>query len=70
MKERHFRIGVHLLRGLADAEEAAAAYSAVADAVLAGALAGRHRRLRHPPRPAARAPAPSSSPWASSAAAR
>ena len=36
MKERHFRIGVHLLRGLADPEEAAAAYSAVADAVLAG----------------------------------
>ena len=35
MKERHFRIGVHLLRGLAEPEEAAAAYSAVADAVLA-----------------------------------
>jgi glutamate-ammonia-ligase adenylyltransferase len=34
MKERHFRIGVHLLRGLADADAAAAAYSAVADAVL------------------------------------
>ncbi len=33
-KERHFRIGVHLLRGLADASEAAAAYSAVAEAVL------------------------------------
>ncbi len=35
MKERHFRIGVHLLRGLADAEAAAAAYSAVAEATLA-----------------------------------
>jgi glutamate-ammonia-ligase adenylyltransferase len=34
MKERHFRIGVHLLRGLADANAAAAAYSAVAEAVL------------------------------------
>jgi [glutamine synthetase] adenylyltransferase / [glutamine synthetase]-adenylyl-L-tyrosine phosphorylase len=37
-KERHFRIGVHLLRGLADAEEAAAAYSAVAEAVLGAIL--------------------------------
>ncbi|HET9069039.1 MAG TPA: bifunctional [glutamine synthetase] adenylyltransferase/[glutamine synthetase]-adenylyl-L-tyrosine phosphorylase, partial [Amaricoccus sp.] len=37
MRERHFRIGIHLLRGLAEPEEAAAAYSAVADAVL-GAL--------------------------------
>jgi glutamate-ammonia-ligase adenylyltransferase len=36
-RERHFRIGVHLLREIAGAEEAAAAYSAVADAVL-GAL--------------------------------
>ena len=35
MRERHFRIGVHLLRGLADPDEAAAAYSAVAEAVLA-----------------------------------
>ena len=33
-KERHFRIGVHLLRGLADAEEAGVAYSAVAEAVI------------------------------------
>ena len=33
-KERHFRIGVHLLRGIAGAEEVAAAYSAVAEAVL------------------------------------
>jgi glutamate-ammonia-ligase adenylyltransferase len=33
-KERHFRIGVHLLRGLADAEEAGSAYSAVAEAVI------------------------------------
>ena len=37
MRERHFRIGVHLLRGIAEPEEAAAAYSAVAEAVL-GAL--------------------------------
>ena len=35
MKERHFRIGVHLLRGIAEPEAAAAAYSAVAEAVLA-----------------------------------
>ncbi len=49
MKERHFRIGVHLLRGLADPEEAASAYSATAEAVLHGLLprvvqdfAGRH----------------------------
>lgn len=35
MKERHFRIGVHLLRGVAEPEEAAAAYSALAEAVLA-----------------------------------
>jgi [glutamine synthetase] adenylyltransferase / [glutamine synthetase]-adenylyl-L-tyrosine phosphorylase len=34
MKERHFRIGVHLLRELATAEEAAAAYSATAEAAL------------------------------------
>jgi [glutamine synthetase] adenylyltransferase / [glutamine synthetase]-adenylyl-L-tyrosine phosphorylase len=34
MKERHFRIGVHLLRELASAEEAAAAYSATAEAAL------------------------------------
>ncbi len=33
-KERHFRIGVHLLRGLADPDEAAAAYSSVAEAVV------------------------------------
>lgn len=37
-KERHFRIGVHLLRGLASPDEAAAAYSAVAEAVLAAVL--------------------------------
>ena len=48
-KERHFRIGVHLLRGIADADESAVAYSAVADAVLQAILprvvedfAGRH----------------------------
>ncbi len=34
MKERHFRIGVHLLRGLAEPEAAATAYSAVADVIL------------------------------------
>ncbi|MBP7243503.1 bifunctional [glutamine synthetase] adenylyltransferase/[glutamine synthetase]-adenylyl-L-tyrosine phosphorylase [Amaricoccus sp.] len=38
MKERHFRIGVHLLRGLAEADEAGAAYSAVADATVAALL--------------------------------
>ncbi len=37
-KERHFRIGVHLLRGIAEADEAAAAYSAVAEAVLQAIL--------------------------------
>ncbi len=37
-KERHFRIGVHLLRGLADADEAGTAYSAVAEAVIAALL--------------------------------
>ena len=35
MRERHFRIGVHLLRGLAEPEAAAVAYSGVADAVIA-----------------------------------
>jgi glutamate-ammonia-ligase adenylyltransferase len=34
-KERHFRVGVHLLRGIAEPEAAAAAYSAVAEAVIA-----------------------------------
>jgi [glutamine synthetase] adenylyltransferase / [glutamine synthetase]-adenylyl-L-tyrosine phosphorylase len=34
MKERHFRIGVHLLRGIAPADEAAVAYSATAEAAL------------------------------------
>ena len=38
MKERHFRIGVHLLRGLAEPDAAAAAYSTVADAVVAAVL--------------------------------
>jgi len=33
-KEQHFRIGVHLLRGLADAEEAGAAYAHLAQSVL------------------------------------
>jgi [glutamine synthetase] adenylyltransferase / [glutamine synthetase]-adenylyl-L-tyrosine phosphorylase len=34
MKERHFRIGVHLLRGIAPADEVAVAYSATAEAAL------------------------------------
>lgn len=33
-KERHFRIGVHLLRGLSEPEEVAVAYSSVAEAVI------------------------------------
>ena len=36
MKEWHFRIGVHHLRGLIDAFEAAGQYAGLADAVLAG----------------------------------
>ena len=36
MKEWHFRIGVHHLRGLIGADEAGAQYSALADAVLNG----------------------------------
>ena len=36
MKERHFRIGVLMLRQLLEPEEGAAAYSAVADAVIGG----------------------------------
>ena len=70
MKERHFRIGVHLLRGLAEPEEAAAAYSAVADAVLA-ALWPVVVDATSPPATGRRpAPARRWSPWASSAAAR
>jgi [glutamine synthetase] adenylyltransferase / [glutamine synthetase]-adenylyl-L-tyrosine phosphorylase len=38
MKERHFRIGVHLLRGLAEPVETSAAYSAVAEAVVDAVL--------------------------------
>ncbi|WP_424930416.1 bifunctional [glutamine synthetase] adenylyltransferase/[glutamine synthetase]-adenylyl-L-tyrosine phosphorylase [Amaricoccus tamworthensis] len=38
MKEHHFRIGVHLLRGIADSQEAGISYSAVAEAVLAAIL--------------------------------
>ncbi len=53
MKERHFRIGVHLLRGLADADAAAVAYSAVAEAVLRGLLpqVGAEFAARHGPPP-------------------
>jgi len=54
-KERRFRIGVHLLRGLADAEEAGAAYSAVAEATLAALLprVGAEFARRHGPAPGA-----------------
>ena len=54
MQERHFRIGVHLLRGIAEPEAAAAAYSAVAEAVIGALWPVGHRRLRH----AATAPPP------------
>ena len=55
MKERHFRIGVQLLRGLASPDEAAAAYSAVAEAVLAALLpiVTREFSRRHGPPPGA-----------------
>ncbi len=55
MKERHFRIGVHLLRGIAEPDEAAAAYSAVADAVVAALLPVVEAELarRHGPPPGA-----------------
>ena len=36
MKEWHFRIGVHYLRGLIGAEESGAQYADLAEAVLAG----------------------------------
>ncbi len=53
MKERHFRIGVHLLRGIAEPEAAAAAYSAVAEAVIAAVwplvIADFSRRHGPPP---------------------
>jgi glutamate-ammonia-ligase adenylyltransferase len=54
-RERHFRIGVHLLRGIASAEEAGTAYSAVAEAVLAAVvpLVGRDFATRHGPQPGA-----------------
>jgi glutamate-ammonia-ligase adenylyltransferase len=54
-KERHFRIGVHLLRGLADTGEAAAAYSAVAEATLGAILplVGAEFARRHGPAPGA-----------------
>ncbi|MBK6468404.1 MAG: glutamine-synthetase adenylyltransferase [Rhodobacter sp.] len=49
MKEWHFRVGVHHLRGLADAFEAAKSYADLAEAVIAGLwpvvlaeFAGRH----------------------------
>ncbi|MFO1209552.1 MAG: bifunctional [glutamine synthetase] adenylyltransferase/[glutamine synthetase]-adenylyl-L-tyrosine phosphorylase [Amaricoccus sp.] len=53
MKERHFRIGIHLLRGIAEPEAAAAAYSAVAEAVIAAVwpavIADFARRHGDPP---------------------
>jgi glutamate-ammonia-ligase adenylyltransferase len=54
-KERHFRIGVHLLRGLASAEEAGAGYSAVAEAALGAMLplVGAEFARRHGPAPGA-----------------
>lgn len=54
-KEQHFRIGVHLLRGLADADEVAVAYTAVADAVLAEVvpLVIAEMTVRHGPPPGA-----------------
>jgi glutamate-ammonia-ligase adenylyltransferase len=54
-RERHFRIGVHLLRGLAQPDEAAAAYSAVAEAALAALLPAVAADLarRHGPAPGA-----------------
>ncbi|MBP7001041.1 bifunctional [glutamine synthetase] adenylyltransferase/[glutamine synthetase]-adenylyl-L-tyrosine phosphorylase [Amaricoccus sp.] len=55
MKERQFRIGVHLLRGLAEADEAAAAYSAVAEATVAALLPRVEAEFarRHGPAPGA-----------------
>lgn len=55
MKERHFRIGVHLLRGLAEPDAAAAAYSTVADAVVAAVLplVAEDFARRHGPAPGA-----------------
>ncbi|MFQ8429888.1 bifunctional [glutamine synthetase] adenylyltransferase/[glutamine synthetase]-adenylyl-L-tyrosine phosphorylase [Amaricoccus sp. W119] len=54
-KERRFRIGVHLLRGIASPEEAGDAYSAVAEAVLAalGPLVAHDFAKRHGPPPGA-----------------
>jgi glutamate-ammonia-ligase adenylyltransferase len=53
MKERHFRIGVHLLRGLAEPEAAAAAYSGVADTAIAALwpVVGAEFAERHGPPP-------------------
>ena len=53
MKEWHFRIGVHHLRGLIDAFEAATQYAQLADSVLAGVwphVAGEFAR-KHGPQP-------------------
>jgi glutamate-ammonia-ligase adenylyltransferase len=53
MKERHFRIGVHLLRAIASPDEAAVAYSAVAEATLRGLypLVVEEFSRRHGPSP-------------------
>ncbi|PZQ46712.1 MAG: bifunctional [glutamine synthetase] adenylyltransferase/[glutamine synthetase]-adenylyl-L-tyrosine phosphorylase [Rhodovulum sulfidophilum] len=54
-RERLFRIGVHLMRGISGAEEAGTAYSAVAEAVLAAVtpLVARDFATRHGPPPGA-----------------
>ncbi len=55
MKERHFRIGTHLLRQIAEPEEAATAYSAVAEAALRALypVVVREFARRHGPPPGA-----------------
>lgn len=55
MKERHFRIGTHLLRRIAEPEEAATAYSAVAEAALRALypIVIREFARRHGPPPGA-----------------
>ena len=55
MKEQHFRIGVHHLRGLADAAASGACYADLAEAVLAALypVVAQHFALRHGPAPGA-----------------
>ena len=52
MKERHFRIGVHLLRGLAEPGGSGRRLFRRRRGGARGAVAGGRRRLRQPPRPA------------------